>query len=116
MGRHKAEPLAALIPGVVRRMGERQGAFFEIQRDWIRLVGRRLAAHTTPVGLRRGVLTVGVDRPGDGFALSYQKPELLERLQATTQGAVKDIVIRPGNARSGERHGRAEERRSPRLR
>ena len=98
MSRHAPERLDALIPAVLQRMGERHGALFEIQRDWSRLVGRRLAAHTKPIGLRRGVLTVHIDRPGDGFALSYRKPELLERLRAATQGKVEEIVIRPGGA------------------
>ena len=99
MDRPKPERLGALIPGVLQRMGARHGALFEIQRDWSRLVGRQLAAHTKPVGLRHGALTVHIDRPGDGFALSYRKPELLERLQATTQGKVEEIVIRPGDIR-----------------
>ena len=99
MDRHKPERLDALIPGVRRRMEERHGALFEIQRDWSRLVGRRLAAHTKPAGLRRGVLTVHIDRPGDGFALSYRKPELLERLRSATQGKVEEIVMRPGDIR-----------------
>jgi hypothetical protein len=97
-GRHAPERLDTLIPGVIERMSERHGALFEIQRDWSRLVGRRLAAHTRPVSLRRGVLTVQADHPGDGFSLSYRKPELLERFHGSLPGKVETIVIRPGGA------------------
>jgi hypothetical protein len=93
----KAERIDALLPNVLKHMGEKHGALFDIQRDWARLVGRRLAAHTRPVGLRRGALTVHAHRPGDGHALTYQKPELLERLAALAPGKVSEIVIRPGD-------------------
>lgn len=95
MARHRTEPIGALIPGVLKQMGERHGPLLEIQRDWGRAVGRRLAAHTRPVSLRRGILTVHADRPGDGFALSYRIPEALERFQTALPGKVERIVIRP---------------------
>ena len=95
MNQQKPERLDALIPGVIRQMSERHGALFEIQRDWPRLVGRRLAAHTRPASLRRGVLTVQTDRPGDSFAMSYRKPEALARLEAALPGKVHEILTRP---------------------
>lgn len=100
MARPNAERIDSLIPDVLKHMGERHGVLFEIQRGWVRLVGRRLAAHTRPASLRRGVLTVHTDRPGDGYALTYQKPELLERLRASAPGKVAEILIRPGDGAS----------------
>ena len=97
MARPNAERIGSLLPEVLKRMGERHSALFDIQRDWARLVGRRVAAHTRPVSVRRGVLTVHTHRPGDGYALTYQKPELLKRLRAMVPGKVEEIVIRPGN-------------------
>ena len=97
MAQPNAERIDALLPNVLKRMGERHGALFDIQRDWVRLVGRRLAAHTRPVSLRRGALTVHTHRPGDGYALTYRKPELLERLRAMAPGKVEEIVVRPGD-------------------
>ena len=97
MARPNEERIDSLIPNVLKHMGERHSALFEIQRDWVRLAGRRLAAHTRPVSLRRGVLTVHAHRPGDGHALTYQKPELLERLRVAVPGKVEEIVIRPGS-------------------
>ncbi|MBI3011494.1 MAG: DUF721 domain-containing protein [Candidatus Omnitrophica bacterium] len=92
----KAQPIGALIPAVLRRVEQRHGALFAVQREWRRIVGGRLAAHTKPVGLRRGRLVVAVEGPGEGFLLDYQRPSLLERLKTATKGGVEDIVIRPG--------------------
>ena len=86
----------AVVSNVLKQTTRQHGALFAIQRGWKRLVGRALAAHTRPVSLRQGRLIVHVDRPGDGFALSYQRARLLEQLQATTKRRVEDIVIRPG--------------------
>ena len=96
MARPKAERIDSLIPGVLRQLERQQSALQDVQERWARLVGKRLAAHTKPVSLRRGRLTVHAERPGDGFALSYAKAELLERLRASTQGKIEEIVIRPG--------------------
>lgn len=106
MAEAKAQPIGALIPGVLKQVGERYSALHAIQQRWGRLVGRRLAAHTRPVSLRRGRLVVAVDGPGDGFLLSYQRPQLLERLQGDAKGAVEDIIIRPG--RPKEKPSRVE--------
>ena len=94
----KAERIGAVIPAVIRQLEQQQGPLQAAQEAWGRLVGKRLAAHTKPVSLRGGRLIVHVERPGDGFALSYARPELLERLRAATQGKVEEIVIRPGAA------------------
>ena len=93
----KPERIGAVIPAVLRGLEHQQGALRTVQQDWGRLVGKRLAAHTRPVGLKHGRLIVAVDRPGEGFALSYALPELLERLRASTRGKVEEIVIRPGD-------------------
>lgn len=92
----KAQPIGALIPAVLRRVEQQHGTLFAVQRGWRRIVGGRLAAHTKPVGLRRGRLVVAVEGPGEGFLLDYQRPLLLERLKTATKGKVEDIIIRPG--------------------
>lgn len=92
----KAERIDAVIPAVLRQLEHQQSALGATQQEWARLVGKRLAAHTKPVSLRGGRLVVHVERPGDGFALSYARPELLERLRSLAQGKVEEIVIRPG--------------------
>ena len=96
----QAERIGTVIPAVIRQLERQQGALQTVQREWARLVGKRLAAHTRPVSLRRGRLVVHVERPGDGFALNYARPALLERLRASTQGKAEEIVIRPGEIKN----------------
>ncbi len=113
MSPSKPQRIGVVVPDVLKRVGEQHGALFTIQQRWNQLVGRRLAAHTRPAGLRRGRLVVYAERPGDSFALSYQRTQLLERLQATTRDLVEEIVIRPGDAARGKQE-RRDVRRSPR--
>ena len=84
-----------LIPGIMKQAEKQHAVLFSIQREWPKLVGKPLAAHTKPVSLRYGRLVVQVDSPGDGFALNYQRTRLLDRVRASTD-KVKDVVIRPG--------------------
>lgn len=90
------ERLGVLLPQVLAQTEKRQWVFFAIQKSWRRLVGKSLAVHACPVGFRRGRLIVHVDRPGEGFALSYKKTQLLSRLQTMTHKRVTEIVIRAG--------------------
>lgn len=101
----KPQPIGPVIQDVLKRVGTQHEALAAIQRDWRRLVGQPIAAHTRPVSLRHGRLVVHAARPGDSFALSYQRVRLLERLQAATQGRVEEIIVRPGSveARAGGR-------------
>ena len=94
-----AERIGAVIPAVLRRLEHQQGALRAVQQAWGKLVGKQLAAHTKPSSLRRGRLVVHVERPGDGFALNYARPELLERLRASTQGKVEEMIILPGEGK-----------------
>ena len=102
--------IAAILPHVVTQAQTQRDVLSAIQEHWRQLVGRPLAAHSTPVSLRRGRLTVHVDRPGENFALAYQRLGLLEQLRAHTQGRVEDLVIRAGElparaARRRKAHG-----------
>jgi len=97
----KPQHVGPVIRDVLRLARAQHGALAAIQQDWGRLVGKALAAHTRPVSLRSGRLTVHAERPGDSFALSYQRPQLLERLRAAAAGRVEEIVVRPGEVRRG---------------
>ena len=94
--RRAVEPLRAIMPAVLRESARKRRPLMGIQRDWTKLVGRQLAGHTKPVSLRRGRLIVHADQPGDSFALSFQRAQLLQRLQTKTKERVEEIVIRPG--------------------
>ena len=92
-----AQPIGAVVSDFLQRTKRQHDALFAIQRRWGRLVGKELAAHTRPASLRRGRLVVHVDRPGDGFALNYQRMTLLGQLQTIARGRVEELVIRPGD-------------------
>ena len=92
-----SERIGALIPEVLTKTAARHGTLFAIQRRWSQLVGKALAQRTRPVSVRRGTLVVQVERPGDGFTLSYQRLRILERVKTLTKGQVEEFVIRPGD-------------------
>ena len=91
--------IGALLQTVLRQVERHAKPLQTIQARWSRLVGPALAGHTKPVSLRRGRLIVLAEQPGDGFALSYRRTQLLARLQRTREcrGLILEIVIRPGN-------------------
>ena len=96
MAGKKPERIHAVLEHVLKDVGQRHAALLSVQQQWGTLVGKRLAAHTKPVSLRKGRLVVQAERPGDSFTLSYRRAELLERLRTSTEGRVEEIVIRPG--------------------
>ena len=91
-----AQPIDAVLRGVLGKAQRQHGALMEIQQAWPAIVGRELARHTRPVSVRRGRLTVNAEQPGDSFALNYQRAEALNRVRELTHGAVTELVIRPG--------------------
>ena len=92
-----AQPIRSVIHGVLKQAQQRHGALFEIQRNWKRIVGTALAAHTKPVGLRQGRLVIHVDRPGESFSLSFQKAQVLERVHGVAPGKVTGLIVRAGS-------------------
>lgn len=89
-------PLAALLPGALREAAAAHKPLQLIQRRWGRLVGKSLRTHSRPVSLRRGRLIVQVDRPGDSYTLAFERPRLIKRLHALTEGRVEELIVRPG--------------------
>ena len=96
MAQRETSALGKLIPEVLQRLQEQHQPVRVLQEHWPRLVGRKLAAHSCPMSLRKGRLTVVVDQPGEGFALHYQRVELLRRAQALVGDPVQELVLRPG--------------------
>jgi len=92
-----ARPLGELIPHILQQAATKHEAVQRLQRKWPRLVGRRLAAHTRPGGIRRGRLTIYTDEPGTNFLLTLDKPRLLDKLKTEARCEIEEIVIRPGD-------------------
>ena len=93
--------IGQLLPGVVRKATRKRRELDAIQRRWAKLVGKELARHTKPSGLRGGKLYVHADEPGASFLLSLDKPRLLANMQPprrATRAAkpIEEIVVRPG--------------------
>ena len=91
-----AQSIGKLLEGLLAQTHKQQSALFEIQQAWQKIVGKRFAAHTKPVGIRKGKLVIHVDRPGENFELSYDRRRLLEIIKKLTLGKVTEIVIRAG--------------------
>ena len=101
-GNHSTHTIAQLLPGVVRKATQKQRESEGIRRRWSKLVGKELARHTKPSGVRGGKLYVQTDEPGASFLLSLDKPRLLAKMQPprrTKRDAkgIEDIVVRPGD-------------------
>ncbi len=62
---------------------------------WADVVGRELAAHTEPVGVRGGVLVVHADDPAYGERLAWEERRLIERLEPILgAGVVTGVQVR----------------------
>ena len=95
----KWERPGELLPAVMQKLGLAQRLREEeVQAAWRGIVGDFIAAHSTPVSLRNGVLQVRVLQP----ALHYQfeqisKAEILRKLKQRFGGRViSDIRFRVG--------------------
>ena len=62
--------------------------------NWSHLAGERLALHSKPTRLARGVLTVAADSPAWAAELSVESERLLRRIVAIVgQGTVKKVKV-----------------------
>lgn len=62
---------------------------------WPEVVGRDLAAHTQPVGVRHGVLVVQADDPAYAEHLAWQERQLIPRLATVLgEGVVTGLQVR----------------------
>jgi predicted nucleic acid-binding Zn ribbon protein len=93
------ESTAGLLPRLLQRLGLKERLHEkDVAEAWSEIVGDFIAAHSTPVSLREGVLCVRVLQP----SLHYQfeqisKKEILRRLKARFGASViKDVRFRVG--------------------
>lgn len=91
-----AKSIGELIPKILQQTATKREALQRLQRNWPRLVGKPLAAHTRPGSIRRGTLTVYTDEPGASFLLMLDKPRLLEKLRTQARCEIEEVVVRPG--------------------
>jgi predicted nucleic acid-binding Zn ribbon protein len=81
---------------VARRLGAPTAhALSGLFNRWPELVGASIAAHATPVSLKKGHLLVEVDSSAWATQLKYMTTELVERCCSELgAGAVKQIDVR----------------------
>jgi len=87
------------LPTVARRIGGPDGAaFVALVAGWPEIVGPAVAAHSHPVRLSAGTLTIGVDQAGWATELTYLDATLRGRLDDTVGPGVITavrVVVRP---------------------
>jgi hypothetical protein len=81
--------LAASLDAVTRNLGGDGGpALVKLLADWPGVVGDQLAAHSWPLALRAGTLTIAADEAAWGAQLGWLEAELLRRLEDSLGPAV----------------------------
>lgn len=99
-GDHRApsppRPVAESLDRVTQGLGgPTTGALTSLFDDWGALVGAQVAAHSRPLSLVRGVLSIAVDEPGWATQLTYLEADLLTRIGAALgAGQVTAIRVR----------------------
>jgi len=90
---------AELMPRLMQRLGLRERLReTEVIDAWSKIVGDFIAAHSTPVALREGILYVRVLQPALHYELEQiSKPEILRKLKQRFGGkTIRDIRFRVG--------------------
>jgi len=88
--------VSASLEAVTRNLGGRGGpALVDLLQRWPEVVGEQLAAHSRPVALRAGTLTIAVDEPAWGAQLGWLEADILRRLtEALGAGVVTRTTVR----------------------
>jgi predicted nucleic acid-binding Zn ribbon protein len=90
---------AEILPSLMQRLGLRERLQeTEIVEAWSKIVGEFIAAHSTPVALREGVLYVRVLQPALHYELEQiSKIEILRKLKQRFGGKIiRDVRFRVG--------------------
>ena len=90
---------AELMPRLMQRLGLRERLReTEVIEAWSKIVGDFIAAHSTPVALREGVLYVRVLQPALHYELEQiSKSEILRKLkQRFGTKTIRDVRFRVG--------------------
>ena len=88
-----------LMPRLMQRLGLRERLReTEVIDAWSKIVGDFIAAHSTPVALREGILYVRVLQPALHYELEQiSKPEILRKLKIRFgTKTIRDIRFRVG--------------------
>ena len=89
-------PIGESLERISRAMGAgRATGLASLFDRWPDIVGPSVAAHSRPLTLRDGVLTVAVDDPAWAVQLTYLEADLRREVQATLgPQTVEKVVVR----------------------
>jgi len=90
---------AELLPSLMQRLGLKERLHeTEIAEAWSKIVGEFIAAHSTPVALREGVLYVRVLQPALHYELEQiSKIDIVRKLKQRFGGKIiRDVRFRVG--------------------
>jgi predicted nucleic acid-binding Zn ribbon protein len=96
---HRWASPADVLPKLMQRLGLRERLHeTEVQEAWSKIVGEFIAAHSSPVALREGVLYVRVLQPALHYELEQvAKIDILRKLKQRFGGkVVRDVRFRIG--------------------
>jgi predicted nucleic acid-binding Zn ribbon protein len=90
---------AAVVPKLMQRLGLRERLHeAEVIDAWSKIVGEFIAAHSSPVALRDGILYVRVLQPALHYELEQiSKTDILRKLKQRFGGkTIRDVRFRVG--------------------
>src|SRR5207247_4504323 len=96
---HRWQSPAELVPKLMQRLGLRERLHeTEVIDAWSKIVGDFIAAHSTPVALRDGILYVRMLQPALHYELEQiSKAEILRKLkQHFGSKTIRDVRFRVG--------------------
>ncbi len=93
------DSVASVLAGLAHRLGlESKLLETRLHRQWSEIVGQQIAAHTRPDQIRFKKLYVYVQHSVWLQQLTYLKPDLLAKINATAgESLVSDLVLRIGD-------------------
>lgn len=74
------EALKEVVSRVVQNL-EEKNRNVDILKTWEKAVGKKIAKHTKPISLKKGVMVINVDRIGWLFELNMLRPFILKKLK-----------------------------------
>jgi len=95
----RTQSTADLLPKVMQKLGLRERLHEnEVMATWAKIVGEFIAAHSSPVSLREGILYVRVLQPALHYELEQvSKIDILRKLkQRFGNKVIRDIRFRIG--------------------
>jgi predicted nucleic acid-binding Zn ribbon protein len=91
-------PIADVVSQLLARRGyARIQSAFEFEQAWKQAAGEVMSTHTRPGNVKRGVLEITVRNSSVLQELTFQKKQLLTKLQTlTTDQPIRDLRFRVG--------------------